>query len=201
MSSIAKEKTECQICGDLASTEVTSDHLFEYHGANISAKIHSNFCSSCGSETVNQEQSLKNRRAIIAKKKVVDKIPTGKKIKEMRLAANLTQIEAGKLLGGGPVAFSKYENDDLLPDTAMSNLLKLWAVDPSYIDVLRRINNDSDLGFNKKLFFSSQYFSEEANHNMNERFLPEDVYDSAKGFQFKERKTYKENTESGWRLQ
>jgi transcriptional regulator with XRE-family HTH domain len=37
----------------------------------------------------------------------------------------LTQAQAAKLFGGGPVAFSKYENDNVAHSEAMGNLLRL----------------------------------------------------------------------------
>lgn len=57
----------------------------------------------------------------------------------MRRAAHLTQEQAGALFGGGPVAFSKYENDDLIPDEAMANLLRLAIADISIVDKLRTV--------------------------------------------------------------
>lgn len=60
----------------------------------------------------------------------------------MRKRVDLTQAEAGALLGGGPVAFSKYEHDDLVPDEAMSNLLRLAIADPSIVKKLQAIKNE-----------------------------------------------------------
>jgi HTH-type transcriptional regulator/antitoxin MqsA len=55
----------------------------------------------------------------------------------MRKAARLTQEDAGELFGGGPVAFSKYENDDLVPDEGMINLLRLAIADIGIVRKLR----------------------------------------------------------------
>jgi HTH-type transcriptional regulator / antitoxin MqsA len=37
----------------------------------------------------------------------------------------MTQGQAARLFGGGPVAFSKYENDDVAQSESMDNLLRL----------------------------------------------------------------------------
>jgi HTH-type transcriptional regulator/antitoxin MqsA len=37
----------------------------------------------------------------------------------------MTQGQAAKLFGGGPVAFTKYENDDVMQSEAMDTLLRL----------------------------------------------------------------------------
>jgi HTH-type transcriptional regulator/antitoxin MqsA len=49
----------------------------------------------------------------------------------------MTQVEAGKFFGGGPVAFSKYETDDLIPSDSMVALLKLAMNDPNVAARLR----------------------------------------------------------------
>lgn len=51
----------------------------------------------------------------------------------MRKTHALTQEQAGRLFGGGPVAFSKYENDDLVPDEAMANLLYMAIRHPEVV--------------------------------------------------------------------
>ena len=45
-------------------------------------------------------------------------------------AYQLTQAQAAKLFGGGPVAFSKYENDDVAQSEAMDTLLRLVRRSP-----------------------------------------------------------------------
>ena len=43
----------------------------------------------------------------------------------MRLHLGLSQEQAARMFGGGPVAFSKYENDDVIQSEPMNNLLKV----------------------------------------------------------------------------
>ena len=66
-----------------------------------------------------------NKRGIMAFRKSVDGLLTGAEICALREKYKLTQSHAAKLFGGGPVAFSKYENDDVAQSEAMDNLLRL----------------------------------------------------------------------------
>jgi HTH-type transcriptional regulator/antitoxin MqsA len=58
-------------------------------------------------------------------KKEVDGLLTGKEIKELRSRFRITQAQAAKIFGGGPVAFSKYEADDVSQSEPMDKLLRV----------------------------------------------------------------------------
>ena len=45
-------------------------------------------------------------------------------------------IQTGLLLGGGKRAFQKYENGDVLPSRAISNLLRLLSNNPALLKTL-----------------------------------------------------------------
>jgi HTH-type transcriptional regulator/antitoxin MqsA len=49
------------------------------------------------------------------------------KIKKVRISLNITQREAGKLFGGGPMAFSKYERGEYRQPVSTDILLRLLA--------------------------------------------------------------------------
>ena len=51
-------------------------------------------------------------------------------IKKLRQTLNLTQAEAGKLLGGGPSAFAKYENGSVKPSLALTKILRFLKERP-----------------------------------------------------------------------
>lgn len=59
-------------------------------------------------------------------------------IRKIRKLNRLTQTQAGILLGGGPKAFQKYEQGDLLPSKAVSTLLRLLWMKPDIIDALKK---------------------------------------------------------------
>lgn len=50
---------------------------------------------------------------------------SGDEIRAYRKRMKLKQDTASALFGGGKVAFSRYENDDITQNTAMDNLLRL----------------------------------------------------------------------------
>ena len=57
-------------------------------------------------------------------------------IKGIRTRLGLTQEDAGKLFGGGPRAFMKYEAGDVKPSAAMQRLLYCADRFPSMLGVL-----------------------------------------------------------------
>ena len=57
-------------------------------------------------------------------------------IRSIRKRLKLTQVQAGIILGGGKRAFQKYENGDVLPSRAISNLLRLLSVNPALLGTL-----------------------------------------------------------------
>lgn len=58
-------------------------------------------------------------------------------IRKIRKSLDLTQEEAGRLIGGGPRAFAKYENGALKPSAAVINLLRILDIDPSILSTLK----------------------------------------------------------------
>ena len=58
-------------------------------------------------------------------------------IRRIRKKLRLSQEEAGRLIGGGPRAFQKYESGDLLPSRAVSSALMLLDHDPAALEVLK----------------------------------------------------------------
>jgi HTH-type transcriptional regulator/antitoxin MqsA len=66
-------------------------------------------------------------------------------IKRIRKKLSLTQTEAGELIGGGPRAFQKYENGDLLPSRAISSALRLLDADPTGLGFLQRASSKHEL--------------------------------------------------------
>ena len=58
------------------------------------------------------------------------------RIRAIRKHLRLTQVEAGRLLGGGPRAFAKYESDALKPSASVVNLLRVLEAHPDAIVTL-----------------------------------------------------------------
>ncbi|MEI2677856.1 MAG: type II TA system antitoxin MqsA family protein [Burkholderiaceae bacterium] len=133
--------TACPVCGDIALQAQHGLKEVEHKGFRSSIFEESHHCTSCGSIIFSAEDVRENRRAWIRFRKQIENVPLGCEIYAMRHLAGITQQEAAKLFGGGPVSFSKYENDDLIPDGAMVNLLRLAISFPETIQRLKNIEN------------------------------------------------------------
>lgn len=126
----------CPICemGQLTlhTEKVTVEHLGQ-HG-----QIESQYavCDCCGSEQAGTAEARFNKRAMIAFKKQVQGLLTGNELQVLRKRWGLKQADAAKVFGGGPVAFSKYESDDVMQSDAMDKLLCLAAEVPVALDKL-----------------------------------------------------------------
>lgn len=134
-----RQTCPCEVCGD--GTMHLEMHFadVEYKGHTGRIKAYSLQCDNCKADVVSAAEQLENKREWIRFKKTVDHIPTGAEIASMRKRNNLTQQQAGTLFGGGVVAFSKYENDDVIPDDAMVNLLKLATIFPDTVQRLKHL--------------------------------------------------------------
>jgi DNA-binding XRE family transcriptional regulator len=61
---------------------------------------------------------------------------TPQEIRQIRETLGLSQVEAGELLGGGPRAFTKYENGSIKPSAAILKSLKMLEANPQTLEAL-----------------------------------------------------------------
>jgi HTH-type transcriptional regulator/antitoxin MqsA len=73
---------------------------------------------------------------MIALKKRAFNLLSGKRVREIRKQLGLTIENANKVFGGGAVAFSKYENDDLCQSELMDKLIVGAEKFPEFYDYL-----------------------------------------------------------------
>jgi HTH-type transcriptional regulator/antitoxin MqsA len=125
-----ESKALCPICGE----GQVSSHMewvdAEYKGQTKALPSHYRECDACHSDFAGAPESKVNKRAIMAFRKSVDGLLTGAEICAVRDQYKLTQGQAARLFGGGPVAFSKYENDDVSQSESMDTLLRLVRRSP-----------------------------------------------------------------------
>ena len=76
-------------------------------------------------------------------------------IKRIRKRLKLTQENAGRVIGGGPRAFQKYEKGDLLPSRAVSSALVLLDHNPEALALLAS-RQDEKSEFSKNQIMSSR---------------------------------------------
>lgn len=125
-----KNNAVCSVCEEGSLHIQVETNLVEYKSQKKELPLHYSECDCCGSDITTPEQSRKNKRLMTEFKKQVDGLLTGKELKEIRLGLGLTQADAAKIFGGGPVAFSKYEADDVAQSEAMDKLLRVAQAVP-----------------------------------------------------------------------
>lgn len=125
-----ENKGLCAICGEGHVTAQTRTVETEYKGTKAMLPMHYQLCDTCTSDYAGMAESKLNKRIVMAFRKQVDGLLTGDEITALRKQYQLTQAQAAKLFGGGPVAFSKYENDDVAQSEAMDTLLRLVRRSP-----------------------------------------------------------------------
>jgi HTH-type transcriptional regulator/antitoxin MqsA len=116
---------QCSICGAGHVSAHVEDLETEYKGEKATVPSHYLLCDACGSDFAGANEMRVNKRAVMAFRKQVDGLLTGAEIVALRARYKLNQKQAARLFGGGPVAFSKYENDDVAHSEAMDKLLRL----------------------------------------------------------------------------
>lgn len=119
------DKTLCPICGAGHVTDHVEQVEAEYKGIKGQVPSHYQLCDACGSDFAGAAEMRANKRAVMAFRKQVDGLLSGAEIAALRDRYKLNQKQAARLFGGGPVAFSKYENDDVAHSEAMDKLLRL----------------------------------------------------------------------------
>lgn len=121
----------CPICGEGHVTASVQMVEYEYKGHKAGLPSHYKQCDTCTSDFAGMAESKLNKRIVMAFRKQVDGLLTGDEITALRKQYKLTQAQAARLFGGGPVAFSKYENDDVAQSEAMDTLLRLVRRSPA----------------------------------------------------------------------
>lgn len=119
------ERAVCAICAEGHVTPHVRELEIEYKGTKAKLPVHYQLCDTCSSDYVGAAESKLNKRVVMAFRKQIDGLLTGEEITALRKQYKMTQGQAARLFGGGPVAFTKYENDDVMQSEAMDTLLRL----------------------------------------------------------------------------
>ena len=109
-----------------------------YKGNSITFDMPGWYCDHCD-ESIHTGKDMKvSDRMLNRLKADHEGLLSPDEIKRIRKKLKLTQEMAGQLIGGGPRAFQKYENADLLPSKAISSALVLLDHNPPAISLLRQ---------------------------------------------------------------
>ena len=126
----------CPACGQGNLTPQTQQNPVSHAGHHGSVAMQFSVCDHCGSELADTAQALANKRAMQAFKKQAEGLLGGAEIRTYRKRMKLRQDTAAALFGGGKVAFSRYESDDIIQSTAMDSLLRLCMAMPTNLSKL-----------------------------------------------------------------
>ena len=126
----------CPFCGKEAVQQRSEMRETEYKGHRAQLPLHYLVCEACGADFGSAHEAKLTRRATLAWRKQIDGLLPGCDIAALRKRYGLTQAQATTLFGGGSVAFSKYENDEVMQSDAMDALLRLVADDARAFETL-----------------------------------------------------------------
>ena len=125
--------TRCPACGSDALEVTVSADTVAFRSADVLVpNLASTECRHCDYSFATNEQHDANlatvRLAYVEQRataKTAKGLLTGAQLRSVRETLGITQREAAELFGGGPVAFSKYENEDVAQSVAMDRLVRL----------------------------------------------------------------------------
>lgn len=116
----------CQVCGEGRLHLDRSACTTQMDGVEYKVPFQTHWCDACGSRLGLNEDLRFNARAMRQVRKKHIGLMTGEEVRACRKSLGLNQEQAAKLFGGGPVAFSKYENNEVTQSDAMDRLI--WLV-------------------------------------------------------------------------
>lgn len=135
---MSKHPMMCDLCEEGTLEQKQGVNTVTYK--SVTRELRTDFyeCDTCGVEMTLPQQTRDNKRRMVAFKKEVDGLLTGAEVRTLRERLNLKQAEAAKVFGGGKVAFSKYENDDVTQSEAMDKLMRLAGDVPEALEYLMK---------------------------------------------------------------
>lgn len=120
----------CPVCGEGQLHLEQFSHEFTENGKSAMIGLRMEVCNHCGAEVAGKESARANKRAVAKFRKEANGLLTGEQVAAIRAKYNLRQDDAAAIFGGGPVAFSKYESDDVAQSTAMDRALRVCDAFP-----------------------------------------------------------------------
>lgn len=128
---------ECLNCGKGILRHAVKDVPYEYKGhATVVPKVAGWHCPHChevefdSGEGKRFAEAIKHIAAAIDAQEAAELVRIRKKLK-------LTQLEAARITGGGPNAFSRYERGKARPLPAVTNLFRLLDRHPELLNELQ----------------------------------------------------------------
>jgi HTH-type transcriptional regulator/antitoxin MqsA len=127
-----KAVAKCHQCG--ATMEVGPfETVLRYKGHEKKWQTSGLHCPKCGEAVYMGNQTHERFEAYYEFRAEVEGVYSPKEVAAIREKLKLSQNEAGRILGGGPNAFYKYENGKQVPSEIMANLLYLLNDHPELL--------------------------------------------------------------------
>ncbi len=128
---------ECLTCGQGILRHGVKDVPYEYKGrATVVPKVHGWHCPLCHEVEFDKGEGERFAAAIKSVAAGIDAQEAAELLR-IRKKLKLTQLEAGRITGGGPNAFSRYERGKARPLPAVTNLFRLLDRHPELLSELR----------------------------------------------------------------
>ena len=108
-----------------------------YRGESITFDMPGWYSADGETSEHSQEDMKYSDHALNILKARAEGLPLPTEIRSIRKKFQLTQEQAGTILGGGARAFQKYESGEILPSRTMANLLLLLQEYPQGLETLR----------------------------------------------------------------
>jgi len=127
---------ECLNCGQGILRHAVKDVPYEYKGhATVVTKVAGWHCPNCQEVEFDSGEGKRFAEAI---KRIAAEIDTQEaaELARIRKKLKLTQLEAARITGGGPNAFSRYERGKARPLPAVTNLFRLLDRHPELLNEL-----------------------------------------------------------------
>jgi HTH-type transcriptional regulator/antitoxin MqsA len=130
---------KCASCGGAELVRNTRDIPHTYKGETTTIPaVRGSFCPACGESVLTAEESSRVSAAMLEFNRQVNaSIVDPAFIARVRKKLALDQRQAAAIFGGGPNAFSRYENGKTKPPLALVKLLLVLDRHPNLLNEVR----------------------------------------------------------------
>lgn len=127
---------KCLNCGKGNLRHAVKDVPYEYKGhATVAPKVAGWHCPLCREVEFDSGEGKRFGEAIKSIAATID-AREATELARIRKKLKLTQLQAARITGGGPNAFSRYETGKTRPLSAVTNLFRLLDRHPELLDEL-----------------------------------------------------------------
>jgi len=127
---------QCLACGGGPLERTIKQVTFEYKGHVFTYDQPGAWCSACREAFLEKSDKEATDPLLVDFQARIDNRLTSGDIRRIRKKLDLTQKQAGEIIGGGPNAFSRYETGKAYPTKGTENFLRLLNRHPELLDEL-----------------------------------------------------------------